>query len=215
MKISGNFYKLNMGIAGIAAGTLMLFPKEIKAQSVISSEKQSEDVFEKVSEISPQGSTGKTILLNAPSPDIEIMGVMRTAAIVVDLSKNILYKYDEFGNAQKAYLVASGKKSSPTDEGIRVVTDIEKYPYRSAPPSTKRRKKPWDYGPRIICLETIDPQTGVKGKTGEFIHGNNNPNSLGKYASLGCIRMDNEVIKELSTQVKKGDIVILKRNSDL
>ncbi len=215
MKISGNFYKLNMGIAGIAAGTLMLFPKEIKAQSVISSEKQSEDVFEKVSEISPQGSTGKTILLNAPSPDIEIMGVMRTAAIVVDLSKNILYKYDEFGNAQKAYLVASGKKSSPTDEGIRVVTHIEKYPYRSAPPSTKRRKKPWDYGPRIICLETIDPQTGVKGKTGEFIHGNNNPNSLGKYASLGCIRMDNEVIKELSTQVKKGDIVILKRNSDL
>lgn len=130
-----------MGIAGIAAGTLMLFPKEIKAQSVISSEKQSEDVFEKVSEISPQGSTGKTILLNAPSPDIEIMGVMRTAAIVVDLSKNILYKYDEFGNAQKAYLVASGKKSSPTDEGIRVVTHIEKYPYRSAPPSTKRRKK--------------------------------------------------------------------------
>lgn len=215
MKISGNFYKLNMGIAGIAAGTLMLFPKEIKAQSVISSEKQSEDVFEKVSEISPQGSTGKTILLNAPSPDIEIMGVMRTAAIVVDLSKNILYKYDEFGNAQKAYLVASGKKSSPTDEGIRVVTHIEKYPYSSAPPSTKRRKKPWDYGPRIICLETIDPQTGVKGKTGEFIHGNNNPNSLGKYASLGCIRMDNEVIKELSTQVKKGDIVILKRNSDL
>lgn len=215
MKISGNFYKLNMGIAGIAAGTLMLFPKEIKAQSVISSEKQTEDVFEKVSEISPQGSTGKTILLNAPSPDIEIMGVMRTAAIVVDLSKNILYKYDEFGNAQKAYLVASGKKSSPTDEGIRVVTHIEKYPYRSAPPSTKRRKKPWDYGPRIICLETIDPQTGVKGKTGEFIHGNNNPNSLGKYASLGCIRMDNEVIKELSTQVKKGDIVILKRNSDL
>ncbi len=215
MKISGNFYKLNMVIAGIAAGTLMLFPKEIKAQSVISSEKQSEDVFEKVSEISPQGSTGKTILLNAPSPDIEIMGVMRTAAIVVDLSKNILYKYDEFGNAQKAYLVASGKKSSPTDEGIRVVTHIEKYPYRSAPPSTKRRKKPWDYGPRIICLETIDPQTGVKGKTGEFIHGNNNPNSLGKYASLGCIRMDNEVIKELSTQVKKGDIVILKRNSDL
>lgn len=204
-----------MGIAGIAAGTLMLFPKEIKAQSVISSEKQSEDVFEKVSEISPQGSTGKTILLNAPSPDIEIMGVMRTAAIVVDLSKNILYKYDEFGNAQKAYLVASGKKSSPTDEGIRVVTHIEKYPYRSAPPSTKRRKKPWDYGPRIICLETIDPQTGVKGKNGEFIHGNNNPNSLGKYASLGCIRMDNEVIKELSTQVKKGDIVILKRNSDL
>lgn len=204
-----------MGIAGIAAGTLMLFPKEIKAQSVISSEKQTEDVFEKVSEISPQGSTGKTILLNAPSPDIEIMGVMRTAAIVVDLSKNILYKYDEFGNAQKAYLVASGKKSSPTDEGIRVVTHIEKYPYRSAPPSTKRRKKPWDYGPRIICLETIDPQTGVKGKTGEFIHGNNNPNSLGKYASLGCIRMDNEVIKELSTQVKKGDIVILKRNSDL
>ena len=92
-----------------------------------------------------------------------------------------------------------------------MVTHVETYPYRSAPMATKRRRNPNDYGPRIICLETVNPKTGAKGSTGEFIHGNKNPNSLGKYASLGCIRMDNEVIKELAKQVKRGDIVVIKR----
>ena len=43
-----------------------------------------------------------------------------------------------------------------------------------------------------------------------LLHGNSNKSSLGKYASLGCIRMDNEVIKQLSKEVKRGDIIIIK-----
>ena len=70
---------------------------------------------------------------------------------------------------------------------------------------------PDDYGPRVICLETVDPETGKRGKTGEFIHGNNNPSSLGKYASLGCVRMDNTVIKYIASMLKPGDIVVMKR----
>lgn len=209
MKIYGNFSKLNMGIAGIVAGSIMLFPNATKAQS--QQPQLEKDVFEKVEKVPPQGTDAKTILYNAPSPDIKILGEYKTATIIVDLSKNILYKYDEFGNPEKAYLIASGKKSSPTDEGVRLVTHIEKYPYKMAPAATKRRKQPWNYGPRIICLEKINPLTGEKSSTGEFIHGNNNPNSLGKYASLGCIRMDNEVIKELASQVKKGDIVVIRK----
>lgn len=207
MKISN----IGNNIVGILVGSAILFPAiSVKSQTVNSQTKS--DTFEKVSNVvTPQGVTDESVLLFAPSSDIEIQGETRKAKIVVDLSKNILYKYDDNGDAQAAYLIASGKKTSPTDVGVRMVTHVEKYPYKTAPWATKRRRNPNDYGPRIICLETVNPKTGAKGSTGEFIHGNKNPNSLGKYASLGCIRMDNEVIKELATQVKKGDIVVIKK----
>ena len=172
----------------------------------------SADVFEIDKDsmvIPPQGTSYKGVLLNAPSPKIKVCGKDSLAAIVVDLSKNVLYKYDDKGEPKSAYLVASGKKRYPTDKGLRIVSHVESYPYKSAPPSTKRHRKPWDYGPRAIILEILDPETGEKSRTGEFIHGNNNPSSIGQYASLGCIRMDNEVIKKLAKQVKRGDLVLI------
>ena len=38
---------------------------------------------------------------------------------------------------ESASLVASGKASTPTDTGIRVVSNIETYPYRTASPKTR------------------------------------------------------------------------------
>ena len=172
-------------------------------------QEQIKDTFEKSQEIPPSGKSEFLTLLWAPTPKVTIKGVKQTAKIVVDLSKNVLYTYDDRGKPTNAYLIASGKKSSPTDKGIRVVTHVEKFPYKYAPPTTKRFQRPQDYGPNVICLETIDPITGEQGRTGEFIHGNNNPKKLGQYASLGCMRMDNEVIKKLAKEVKRGDIVII------
>lgn len=159
----------------------------------------------------PEGSTDSLLLRSAPNPEVAVMGEKKNAAIVVDISENVLYHYDENGKPSCAYLVATGKKNTPTDTGVRVVTHIESYPYKGAPASTKRRKQPWNYGPKIICLEKLNPQTGEKALTGEFIHGNNNYKSLGKHSSLGCIRMDNEVIKKLAKIIKRGDIVLIKK----
>ncbi len=170
----------------------------------------SKDTFElKADTILPQGTDSPSVLKKAPSPKIKLCGKDTLAKIIVDVSKNVLYKYDENGEPVKAYLVATGKPRTPTDKGLRVVIAVESYPYKSAPPSTKRRKKPWDYGPRALILEKLDPETGARSKTGEFIHGNNNPKSLGKYASLGCIRMDNEVIKQIAKEAKRGDLVVI------
>jgi len=157
--------------------------------------------------VSPQGTTDFIVLTNAPSSDVYVKSELKKAIIVVDLSKNVLYKYDQDGNPTEAFLVASGKKSTPTSTGVRVVSHVETYPYRTAPKATKRRRNPRDYGPKIIILNELNPTNGIQSPCGEFIHGNNNPSSIGKYASKGCIRMDNEVIKELSTQVQRGDIV--------
>lgn len=102
--------------------------------------------------VPPQGTTDPLILEAAPSPVVFVTGEKRNATIVVDISKNVLYKYDEDGQPEAAYRIASGKPRTPTDTGLRMVLGVEKYPYKSAPASTKRHKKPWDYGPRAIIL---------------------------------------------------------------
>ncbi len=75
----------------------------------------------------------------------------------------------------------------------------------------KRYKSPNDYGPKIIYIKLIDTVTGEITDNGEFIHGNRDASSIGKHVSGGCIRMDNEVIKDLSQKVKHGDIIIIKK----
>lgn len=161
--------------------------------------------------VKPSGSFEEHILKNAPKPNLIFKGEEKIAKFVVDVTNNILYHYNQLGEAVGVYSVATGKPSTPTHTGYRMVTHVETYPYKTAPKISKRRKNPKSYGPKIICLEKIDLQTGEKGITGEFIHGNNNPASLGKKASHGCIRMDNEIIKYLSSLVKRGDFVIIKK----
>ena len=166
-----------------------------------------------VRSITPKGTTDPLILINAPKPDVIIAGEKKKAGIVVDISTNVLYTYDSEGNPTKAYLVASGAKESPTEKGIRIVTHTETYPYKKAY-GTKRKRNPKDYGPFVIVLEKINPKTGERSKTGEFIHGcrsyketfETNPE---RYVSHGCVRMDNGAITEVK-EVKSGTIVIIK-----
>ena len=202
MKVSAinNTLKNTIGTA-LLAGTIIVTSPKAQAQEI--------DKFEQVYEVSPKGTSDIVQLLWAPDPRIMINGEIHLATMVIDLSKNVLYKYDEKGKATNAYLVASGAKETPSTPGIKVVTHVESYPYKLAPPNTKRYKNPKAYGPRIICLETVDPKTGNRGITGEFIHGNNDPKSLGKYVSQGCIRMDNEVIKQLAKEVERGDFILV------
>lgn len=192
-----------VALTSMLAVTPLLYPSILRAQA----EGDSFVKTELVTEIPPEGTSDFQILKSAPNPEVSIMGNSTNATIVVDLSKNALYKYDENGVPEIAYSIASGKDTTPTSTGLRVVSHIEKYPYRTAPRRTKRRRRPNDYGPKIIILNKINPSTGETSQIGEFIHGNNNPNSIGKYVSHGCMRMDNEVISELATQVHRGDIV--------
>lgn len=200
MRITNTFktFGLTLAIASLPLG----------ANRICAQNSQKDDFS--ITTATPKGTDSKNILAGAPSPDIEITGEKKTAKFVVDLSTNTLYKYNVQGKAEMAYLIASGKESTPTSKGVRIVTHTETYPYRTAPRGTKRRRSPGAYGPKIICLNKIDPQTGEQSQTGEFIHGTNDLSSIGKYASHGCMRMDNEVIKELSQEVKRGDIVIIK-----
>lgn len=44
------------------------------------------------------------------------------------------------------------------------------------------------------------------------IHGTNNPDSIGKFVSHGCIRMYNKDVLELAAKVPIGTVVIIRAN---
>jgi len=159
--------------------------------------------------IKPEGTKNLYILANAPSPFTVIQNEVKTAKFVIDTKNHTLYEYNKDGVPTCAYLVATGKKSTPTHKGVRVVSHTETFPYKNAPSNTVRYNNPKAFGPKIIILNTINTKTGELGDNGEYIHGNNNINSLGTNASGGCVRMDNEVIEKLSGLVKRGDVVII------
>jgi len=149
------------------------------------------------------------LLANAPSNKITVSGEEKQARIVVSLSSNKLYLYDENGQAEEVHTIASGAKNTPTHKGLRKVSHIETYPYANAE-GTKRQKNPKPYGPKILVLNTVDEKTGeIKGSNGEFIHGNSNEASIGKYASHGCMRMHNDQIVRMAEIVKPGSYVLI------
>lgn len=153
--------------------------------------------------VPPDGTDDPKVLSQAPSPDVTVAGEIHKAEIVVDVENNILYHYDESGSPLKAYLVATGAPRTPTHKGIRIISHVESYPYKGAPASTKRRKKPYLFGERAIILDKVDPSTGNRSYYGEFIHGTNQESSVGKKVSGGCMRMSKKAIKELSSLVTR------------
>lgn len=107
--------------------------------------------------------------------------------VVVDLSDKSLTYYEN-GKEILSTTVAIGTSRNPTPTGEFFVTDNV---------TLADADSPW--GPHAFGLsarsETITEYNGGDGIIG--IHGTNKPGSIGKAASLGCVRVPNEVITEL------------------
>ena len=160
--------------------------------------------------IQASGSKDSLVLANAPSCDVFVKGKKEQALFVVDTETNCLYQYGDDGKAKVVYAIATGKKSTPTDKGLRRITHVEVYPYKNAPAHTKRRKTPATYGPRIIFFEGVDSVSGKNFYVDEFLHGSSDPNCYGKHVSKGCMRMKNDVIKKVAEFAKRGLYVLIK-----
>lgn len=147
---------------------------------------------------------------NDISPAVKVGKEVIYPAVVVDKSENKLYFYDMGGVLDSVFEVGLGKATTPTDTGLRVITGIEDYPYSNAPAKTLRHKSPEEYGPKVICLATVDTETGeITGSNGEFIHGTNKPESIGKNQSKGCIRLNNDDVKKLADWLFVGQYVLI------
>jgi len=205
---------LPTGASGPAAAKagIDMFLKNNPAETLVQVSKKATNIAKKISDyvIPNEGSRDSLLLSLAPKCDTILKGAKVKATIVVDVANRVLFKYNSSGVAEAVYPIAVGSSSTPTHKGLRIVSHIE-IPYkRTAPPHTKRYKNPAPYGARCIILDKLDANTGARSSIGEFIHGNNNPKSIGKAVSGGCMRMDNNAVIQLSQQVKQGDIVIIK-----
>lgn len=89
-------------------------------------------------------------------------------------------------NVYKTYKVAVGKPSTPTPKGTFKIVN------RAVNPGGP-------FGARWLGLDAPNGDYGI--------HGTNNPSSIGKNVSNGCIRMFNNQVIELSNLVPMGTIV--------
>lgn len=96
--------------------------------------------------------------------------------------------------------VAVGSKENPTPKGTFYVTDLV------------QNRNPKDaYGPFALGLsahsETLSEFGGGDGQVA--IHGTNEPTSIGKAVSHGCVRLPNEVIQVLGEAAPLGTPVVI------
>lgn len=110
----------------------------------------------------------------------------------------------ENGNVLRVFQVAVGASLSPSPTGeFQIVRRLKNPTYYHAgviiPPG-----KDNPIGPRWLGLN----------KKGYGIHGTNEPKSIGRAASHGCIRMRNREIQEFFRMVRVGDVVEIRGERD-
>ncbi|CAH2212182.1 L,D-transpeptidase [Tepidibacter aestuarii] len=103
--------------------------------------------------------------------------------INVNTAQRRLTLYQD-GKWFKSYLIAVGKPSTPTPKGTFTIVN-------------KAINPGGPFGVRWLGLSK--PHYGI--------HGTNNPSSIGKAVSNGCIRMYNKDVLELSNLVPIGTVV--------
>jgi L,D-transpeptidase catalytic domain len=118
--------------------------------------------------------------------------------IVVSLEDRKLALVED-NQVKKVYTVAVGKPSTPSPVGTFT---IER---RVANPTYHHNGKTVPPGPR----NPVGTRWMGLSKNGYGIHGTNEPNSIGKAASHGCIRMARADLEELYPLVADGDTVEL------
>ena len=110
----------------------------------------------------------------------------------------------EQGKTIRTFSVAVGAVNSPSPTGeFRIVA---------------RLKDPTYYHPGVVIPPGADNPIGPRwiglDKKGFGIHGTNEPRSIGKAASHGCIRLRNREVEEFFRMVSVGDVVKIRAERD-
>ena len=110
----------------------------------------------------------------------------------------------EDGDVVKVYDVAVGAEKSPSPAGDFTIVN--------------RLENPTYYRPGVVMEAGANNPLGTRwmglSQKGFGIHGTNQPQSIGKAASHGCIRMAQKDLEELFTFVQIGDAVSIRAERD-
>ncbi|WP_309867784.1 L,D-transpeptidase [Bacillus sp. SLBN-46] len=122
--------------------------------------------------------------------------------VIVNKSRNELAFINE-NKVQTVVSVGTGKTQELTPEGLFTITVKAKEPYfRKENIPGGHPKNP--LGARWIGFDA----KGTDGRT-YGIHGTNQPASIGKYVSQGCIRTQNEVVSSLFPLIPLGTKILV------
>jgi lipoprotein-anchoring transpeptidase ErfK/SrfK len=132
--------------------------------------------------------------------------------IVIDTADTYLY-YVLGGDRAIRYGVGVGRQGF-TWAGVQTVSRKAEWP-DWYPPSEMIARQP--YLPRFIAGGPGNP-LGARaiylGSSEYRIHGTNDPTTIGKFVSSGCIRMTNEDVTDLFSRVSVGaKVVVLPKNA--
>ena len=130
--------------------------------------------------------------------------------IVIRTGERKLYFVTAPGEAIR-YTVAVGKAGKQW-RGVKYVEELAVEPWWIAPPEIRRARgdsdRPVPPGPR----NPMGARAIGLGPGGDYaIHGTNDPSSIGKFVSFGCIRMFNADVIDLYARVRMGTPVIVTR----
>ncbi|WP_259344274.1 L,D-transpeptidase family protein [Priestia flexa] len=129
-----------------------------------------------------------------------------THFIVINKANNQLAYYKN-NKLVRTFSVATGRTNSLTPEGkFRIVNKIVNRPYYTGKIPGGDPRNP--LGNRWMGINA----RGTNGTT-YAIHGNNNPSSIGKYISSGCVRMYDNEVEWLFSQVTVGTPVVITNSS--
>ncbi|EKN69707.1 hypothetical protein BABA_09791 [Neobacillus bataviensis LMG 21833] len=122
--------------------------------------------------------------------------------VIINKTKNELAFINE-NKVQTVVSVGTGKTQELTPEGLFTITVKAKDPYfRRGNIPGGDPKNP--LGARWIGFDAL----GTDGRT-YGIHGTNQPASIGRYVSQGCIRSQNEVISSLFPLIPLGTKILV------
>ena len=133
---------------------------------------------------------------NAPAATQQTTPATPKHVIVVSLEDHKLALLED-GQVKKVYTVAVGKPSTPSPVGTFTIARRVKNPQYTHDGHVVPAGPNNPVGTRWMGLSI----------PGYGIHGTNEPNSIGKAASHGCIRMARKDLEELFPMVAVGDTV--------
>ena len=132
--------------------------------------------------------------------------------IVIDTGNTVLYLVLGGGRAMR-YGVGVGRQGF-TWSGIQTISRKAEWP-DWYPPSEMVARQP--YLPRFVAGGPGNPlgaRAMYLGSSEYRIHGTNDPTTIGKFVSSGCIRMTNEDVTDLFSRVDIGTkVVVLPKNA--
>jgi lipoprotein-anchoring transpeptidase ErfK/SrfK len=132
--------------------------------------------------------------------------------VIIDTGNTALYFVLGQGRAIR-YGVGVGREGF-TWSGVQTITRKAEWPDWH-PPAEMIARQP--YLPRFMAGGPGNPlgaRAMYLGSSAYRIHGTNNPSTIGKFVSSGCIRLTNEDVADLFSRVDVGTkVVVLPKNS--